>query len=127
MGAKKSSPKLGATVRRLREAKEITLRAFAVKVGVSPTYISFLERDELKTPPREEVIRSIAGVLKQDEDELLALAGRIAGDLSDAIAQNPREMAAFLRVAKDLPGGEIEKLAKTAQKRRADLAKKDNK
>jgi len=60
-----------------------------------------------------------------DEDELLALAGRIAGDLSDTIARNPREMAAFLRVAKDLPAEEIDKLAKQAGKRRAYLAKGD--
>ena len=58
------------------------------------------------------------------EYELLAKAGRIAGDLSDAIVQNPREMAAFLRVAKDLPAEEIDELAKEAQKRRAALAKK---
>jgi len=43
-----------------------------------------------------------------DENELLALTGRIAEDLSGAIAQHPREMAAFLRVARDLPAEEID-------------------
>jgi len=124
MGAKKSSPKLGATVRRLREEKKITLRAFAGQVGLSPTYISFLERNELKTPPRGEVIRSIARVLEHDEDELLALAGRIAEDLSDAIVKHPREMAAFLRAAKDLPAEEIGKLAEQAKKMKEGCARR---
>ena len=117
MSAKKEAPRLGPTIRKLREAREISLRDFARKVGKSPTYISFMEREELKTPPREDVIRSIARELEADEDELLAMAGRISKDLSDTIVKRPKEMAAFLRVARDLSADDIEKLTDEARKK----------
>ena len=44
----------GATVRRLREEKKIGLRKFAQMVGMSPTYLSKVERDEFKPPSRGE-------------------------------------------------------------------------
>jgi HTH-type transcriptional regulator, competence development regulator len=45
-------------------------------------------------------VRRIAEILDRDSDELLALAGRVASDLTDIIRQRPREMADFLRAAK---------------------------
>lgn len=44
--------KFGAFIRREREAREIGLREMAKKIGVSPTYMSKVERDEF-TPPTE--------------------------------------------------------------------------
>jgi transcriptional regulator with XRE-family HTH domain len=66
-----------ATLRRLREERKIGLRKFAHMVGMSPTYLSKVERDEFN-PPSEEKIRAIAAALGQDADELLALA-RVIG------------------------------------------------
>jgi transcriptional regulator with XRE-family HTH domain len=40
-------------------AKEIGLREMAKKIGVSPTYLSKVERDEF-SPPTEEKVRKIA-------------------------------------------------------------------
>ena len=40
----------GTTIRDLREAQQISLRKFADKVGISPTYLSKIERDEF--PPQ---------------------------------------------------------------------------
>ena len=74
----------GTTVRRLREEKKIGLRKFAQMVGMSPTYLSKVERDEFN-PPSEEKIRAIAKALGQDADELLALAGRQACTISSRI------------------------------------------
>lgn len=88
----------GATVRRLREERKIGLRKFAQIVGMSPTYLSKVERDEFK-PPTEEKVRAIAEALGQDPDELLALGGRVASDLAGIIQRNPRQMADFLRMA----------------------------
>ena len=93
--------KFGAFIRREREAKEIGLRKMAKKIEVSPTYLSKVERDEFP-PPAEDKVRKIAGVLGLDADELLALAGRVASDLTDIIRERPREMADFLRAAKGL-------------------------
>jgi hypothetical protein len=67
----------GDTVRRLREAQNIGVRRFAEMVDMSPAYLSKVERDELQ-PPREEKVRAIAKALGEDEDKLLALAGRQA-------------------------------------------------
>ena len=105
----------GALVRREREAKEIGLREMAKKIGVSPTYLSKVERDEFP-PPVEDKVRKIAEIIDRDADELLALAGRVASDLSDIIRQRPREMADFLRAAKGLTADDLARLARRAQK-----------
>jgi len=88
--------KFGALVRRKREAKEIGLREMAKKIGVSPTYLSKVERDEF-SPPTEDKVRKIAVILSLDADELLARAGRVASDLTEIIRRQPREAASFLR------------------------------
>jgi transcriptional regulator with XRE-family HTH domain len=107
--------KFGEFVRREREAKEIGLREMAKKIGVSPTYLSKVERDEFP-PPAEDKVRKIAKVIGRDADELLALAGRVASDLTDIIRQSPREMADFLRAAKGLTAEDLARLARAAQK-----------
>lgn len=109
--------KFGAFIRREREAKEIGLREMAKKIGVSPTYLSKVERVEFP-PPTEDKVRKIAGVLGLDADELLALAGRVASDLTDIIRERPREMADFLRAAKGLTAEDMARLARQAQKAR---------
>lgn len=48
----------GATVLRLREERKIGLRKFAEMVGMSPTYLSKVERDDFN-PPSEEKVRAI--------------------------------------------------------------------
>lgn len=110
-----SRKKFGALVRREREAKEIGLREMAKMIGLSPTYLSKVERDEFP-PPAEDRVRRIAEILGRDPDELLALAGRVASDLTEIIRQRPREMADFLRAAKGLTAEELAQLAHRAQK-----------
>lgn len=110
--------KFGAFIRREREAKEIGLREMAKKIGVSPTYLSKVERDEFP-PPAEDKVRKVAGFLGLDADELLALAGRVASDLTDIIRERPREMADFLRAAKGLTADDMARLARQAQKARS--------
>ena len=105
----------GALVRREREAKEIGLREMAKMIGVSPTYLSKIERGDFD-PPAEDKVRKIAGIIARDPDELLALAGRVASDLTDIIRQRPREMADFLRAAKGLSAEDMARLARQAQK-----------
>jgi transcriptional regulator with XRE-family HTH domain len=107
--------KFGAFIRREREAKVIGLREMAKKIGVSPTYLSKLERDEFP-PPVENKVRKSAGIIGQDPDELLALAGRVASDLTEIIREQPREMADFLRAARGLGSEAVVRLARQAQK-----------
>jgi transcriptional regulator with XRE-family HTH domain len=107
----------GETVRELRKKKGISLRRFAQKVDMSPTYLSKVERGEFK-PPAEEKVMAIASALGEDPDELLALAGRVPSDVQDIIKERPREMASFLRAARKLPPEEINRLTQDAEKRK---------
>jgi transcriptional regulator with XRE-family HTH domain len=111
-GHKKS---FGATVRRERERLEIGLREMAKMIGVSPTYLSKVERDDLP-PPAEDKVKKIAEIIGRDPDELLALAGRVASDLTEIIRRHPREMASFLRAANGLTANDMARLACDAQK-----------
>ena len=102
--------KFGAFIRREREAREIGLREMAKKIGVSPTYMSKVERDEF-TPPTEDKVRSIAQILECDPDELLAMAGRVPSDLADIIKRHPVEMSALLRTANGLSAEDLARRA----------------
>lgn len=104
--------KFGAFIRREREAREIGLREMAKKIGVSPTYMSKVERDEF-TPPTEDKVRAIAQILECDPDELLAMAGRVPSDLADIIKRQPVEMSALLRTANGLSAEELARLVST--------------
>ena len=104
----------GATIRKLREERGIGLRQFAKMIGVSATYLSKIEREELH-PPAEDRVTEMARLLEQDADELLALAGKVASDLNEIIRSQPREMASFLRTASGLSGRDLERLTKQAR------------
>ncbi|MFQ5505871.1 MAG: helix-turn-helix domain-containing protein [Planctomycetota bacterium] len=107
--------KFGTQVRSLREQQEIGLRELAEIVGMSPAYLSMVERNEL-APPAEEKVVSIAEALDQDSDQFLALAGRISSDLPEVITKNPTEMAALVRATRGLTPPKIEALTQQARK-----------
>jgi ribosome-binding protein aMBF1 (putative translation factor) len=110
-----SAEKFGAFVRRHREAKEIGLREMAKMIGVSPTYLSKVERDEFAAPA-EDKVKAIAKIIGCDTDELMARADRVSSDLSDIIKRHPVELAALLRTTKGLTADEMAKLARQAQR-----------
>lgn len=107
--------KFGAFIRREREAREIGLREMAKMIGVSPTYLSKVERDEFP-PPAEDKVRKIAEIIECDTDDLLARAGRVSSDISDIIKRRPVELTALLRTTKGMTAEEITRLARDAQK-----------
>ena len=108
--------KFGAFIRRQREAKDIGLREMAKMIGVSPTYLSKVERDEFP-PPAEDKVKAIAKVIECDADDLLARANRVSSDLSDIIKRHPVEIAALLRTTKGLSAEEVARMAREAQKK----------
>jgi transcriptional regulator with XRE-family HTH domain len=110
-----STEKFGAFIRREREGKEIGLREMAKMIGVSPTYLSKVERDEFP-PPAEDKVRAIAKIIGGDADDLLARAGRVSSDITDIIKRHPVELAALLRTTKGLSAEDIARLARQAQK-----------
>ncbi len=114
----------GERIRRLREDKKtsdprFSLRQFAEAVGVSPTFVSKMERGEFN-PPSAETIKRMAASLGADPDELLALAGKVDPDLRDIISEKPAAMAEFLRTARKegLTEEEIRKLTKQVRQRK---------
>ena len=107
--------KFGVFIRRDREGKEIGLREMAKMIGVSPTYLSKVERDEFP-PPAEDKVKAIAKIIGCDTDDLLARAGRVSTDISEIIKRHPVELAALLRTTKGLTADAIARLAKQAQK-----------
>jgi transcriptional regulator with XRE-family HTH domain len=109
------SESFGAIVRREREHLEIGLREMAKMIGVSPTYLSQVERGNFP-PPAEDKVRKIAKIIDHDPDELLALAGRVASDLNEIIRRHPREMANFLRSANGLSSKQMARLLRSAEK-----------
>jgi transcriptional regulator with XRE-family HTH domain len=110
--------KFGALIRREREAKEIGLREMAKMIGVSPTYLSKIERDEF-SPPAEDKVKAIAKIIECDADDLLARAGRVSTDISGIIKRHPVELAALLRTTRGLKAEEIIGLVRDAQKARS--------
>lgn len=84
------------------EDPEYSLRRFALRVGISATFLSKVETGEF-APPASDKIKKMAELLGQDADELLALAGKIDPDLETIIREQPREVAAFLRTIRDKP------------------------
>src|SRR5262249_41659017 len=107
--------KFGAFVRREREAREIGLREMAKMIGVSPTYLSKVERDE-SSPPAEDKVKAIAKIIECDPDDLLALAGRVSTDLADIIKKRPVRVAELLRTTKGFSAADLARLTEQAQK-----------
>ena len=88
-----------------------SLRQLADRVGIEPSYLSKIERGE-QPPPGEETIRRIADELGEDRDTLLALAGKVSGDLLEIIRERPALMADLLRALRRAPAKRISEMAR---------------
>jgi HTH-type transcriptional regulator, competence development regulator len=94
----------------IRAAREVlrandarySVRQVAQRIGVEPAYLSKIERGE-QAPPSEATIRRLAGDLGQDADVLLAMAGKISGDLKEVIYRRPQLFALLIREMKEMP------------------------
>lgn len=106
----------GEYVRYCRETRAETDRTFSVRqvakrVGIEPSYLSKIEREE-QPPPGEETIRRLAQELGQDADVLLAMAGKVSSDLLDVIRARPALFADLLRQLKTLPDKAVLRLVR---------------
>jgi transcriptional regulator with XRE-family HTH domain len=109
-----SRKKFGNRIRALREKlleedREYSLRRFAARVGMSPTYLSKVERGDLP-PPGEQKVKTIAKELGEDPDELLALAGRVASDIPEIVRKRPVMMAKLIRRLRNMEDKQIERI-----------------
>ena len=97
----------GDFVRTRREARRATddafsLRQLAQRIGVEPSFLSKVERDEVP-PPSEAKVVALARELGEDPDVLLALAGKVSSDLQQAIRKRPELFASLIRQLKNQP------------------------
>ena len=97
----------GKYVRQKREElvqndRSFSLRQVAGRIGIEPAYLSKIERGEF-APPSEEVIRKLAGELSENQDILLALAGKVSKDLLEVIVKRPKLIADLLRQVREMP------------------------
>lgn len=82
----------GDTIRELRTAQDLGLRETAGKIGISPAYLSRIERGKEK-PPKPEVIKSLAKKLATDPDVLFRLSSSTDPEISDFLNDQPEAMA----------------------------------
>ncbi|MGF7129121.1 transcriptional regulator with XRE-family HTH domain [Paraburkholderia sp. EB58] len=106
----------GDTIRDLRIAQDLGLRETATKVGISPAYLSRIERGK-ERPPRPEVIKALAKTLAADPDVLFRLSSSTDPEVIDFLHDQP-EAIALLRYLKDtsFTSDEVEQLLKLAEK-----------
>jgi HTH-type transcriptional regulator, competence development regulator len=114
MGTKTHKP-FGQALREKRIQKGHSLRKFAELVGVSPTYLSQVEQNNID-PPTAERVQRMAELLGENADEWIALAGRLPQDLPEIIQQQPTGMPELLREAKGLTAEQLRKLTEEARK-----------
>ena len=98
---------LGEYLRTVREGirtrdKAFSVRKVAQRIGVEPSYLSKIERDQVP-PPSEAAIRRLANDLGEDPDLLLAMAGKVSSDLQSIILRRPQLFAELLRQLRDTP------------------------
>lgn len=89
----------GETIRDLRVAQDLGLRETAIKVGISPAYLSRIERGK-ESPPRPDVIKQLAKLLAADPDVLFRLSSSTDPEVIDYLHAHP-EVLALLRLIKD--------------------------
>ena len=85
-----------------QEDRRYSLRQVAIRIGVEPAYLSKIERGDVQ-PPSEETTCKLAKELGEDPDVLLALAGKVSGDLLMIIRKRPKLFADLIRQLKTTP------------------------
>lgn len=116
---KTMSKSFGEAIRVLREAQDLGLRAAAEQLGISPAYLSRIERGREK-PPRPELIRKMATLFGGDADVFFRLAQSTDPELADYVNSVPA-LPEFLRtaMAARLMSEDFEQLIAQIQKQRA--------
>jgi HTH-type transcriptional regulator, competence development regulator len=107
LGNMKHVGRFGDQIRGLREKRagrdsSFSLRQVATRCGVTPAYLSRVERDEVP-PPGEETLVKLADELGENRDVMLALAGKISSDLRAVILARPQIFAELIRALKSTP------------------------
>jgi transcriptional regulator with XRE-family HTH domain len=115
MAKKRSGKTFGQLLREKRMAKGFSLRKFAGLVGISPTYLSQVEQDNVD-PPTADRVKKMAELLGENVDEWTALAGRLTEDLPDIIREEPTLVPDLLRAMRGLTADQLKRLREEAER-----------
>ena len=109
--------RFGGLLRRSRVRAGFGLREFALKVELSPTYISRVETGKIP-PPTERRIKVIARLLEVPADDLYSAAGKVDPDI-EAYIRRIKTLPGFLRAAKKagLSASDFESRTRQLQRR----------
>ena len=91
--------------------RSYSLRQVAKYLEIEPSYLSKIERG-LQPPPGEGTIKKLAQVLSEDEDVLLALAGKVSQELKEIIRTRPKLFGQLIRQLKDMPDHAVLRLVR---------------
>lgn len=106
----------GETIRELRVAQDLGLRETAGKVGISPAYLSRIERGK-ESPPNPDIIKAIARNLAADPDVLFRLSSSTDPELTDYMHSQPEVMQLLRFLSqKKFDANQLSSLLKQAQK-----------
>jgi HTH-type transcriptional regulator, competence development regulator len=89
-----------------------SLTQVAQRVGVTPAFLSQVERGLARSGPAEETLRRLAAELEVDADVLLALGGKVSSDLQEVIRRRPALFAQLIRELRDLPDHAVLRIAR---------------
>jgi transcriptional regulator with XRE-family HTH domain len=115
MSKKPARKPFGVVLRERRMEKGISLRKFAKKVGVSPTYLSQVEQLNVD-PPTADRVKRMAEELDANVDEWTALAGRLTEDLPEIIHEKPTEIPDLLRATRGLTADELRRVRENIER-----------
>ncbi len=90
----------GRRLRELRQARKMTLRDLAAKVGVGFTYLCKIENHKLEEghSPSEKLIHKLAVELDADEQELLFLAEKVPEVIRRRVMEQPNAFMALAQL-----------------------------
>lgn len=117
----KASVSIGQYVRQVRESRGFSLRAFAQMIGKTPTFVSRFERDD-DMKPSEETLRTMAGILEIDVDDLIFRANKMPADLPKIVQKHPAAIAALLRTVQNMSEKELKAITEFMRNKPEDLS-----
>ncbi len=114
MANERAGKTLGQVIRDARVAAGQSLREFARTLGITPSYQSDIEND--RRIPSEDVLKEIAGLLRLDFEELMALGGRFGEDAERYLRRHPTAGALFRKLSEtNAPEDVLRKMLREAE------------
>ncbi len=98
---------------------DFSLRKFAFRIGISPTYLSKAETDEFQPPRAEKVVR-IAEELGINKFVLLTKANHIDPGLKAILLKRQSELAELILLVSDMSADQISVIVEAIRKSKED-------